>query len=75
VNMESGMRTEGVYGENVKARSQNGEKWLLASYVCLFCPPAWNNSAVAGRIFIEVDIWVFFENLSRTSSFIQLWQE
>jgi hypothetical protein len=26
VNMESGMRTEGVYGENVKARSQNGEK-------------------------------------------------
>ena len=26
------------------------------------CPSAWNNSASAGQIFMEFDIWVFFEN-------------
>ena len=28
-------------------------------------PPAWNNSARTGRIFMKVDMSVFFENLSR----------
>ena len=31
------------------------------------CPSAWNNSAPTGRIFVKLDIWVFFffENLTR----------
>jgi hypothetical protein len=28
-------------------------------------PPAWNNSAPTGRIFMRFDIWPFFENLWR----------
>lgn len=27
------------------------------------CPPAWNNSAPTGWIFIKLYIWVFFKNL------------
>jgi hypothetical protein len=31
-------------------------------HVCLsVCLSAWNNSAPTGRIFMEFDIWVFFE--------------
>ena len=34
--------------------------------VCLSaCPSAWNNSAPTERIFMKLDIWVLFENLSR----------
>ena len=34
--------------------------------VCFsFYPSAWNNSASTGRIFMKLDIWVLFENLSR----------
>ena len=40
-----------------------GEKRLLAA-----CPPvrpyAWNNSAPTGQIFVKLDIWASFENLS-----------
>jgi len=36
------------------------EEQLLASP----CPPAWNNSALTGRIFMKFDISAFFENLS-----------
>ena len=44
--------------------SQNCEQRLLASS-CLsaspsVCPSAWKNSAVTGRIFMKVGIWVFF---------------
>jgi hypothetical protein len=28
-------------------------------------PSAWNNSAPTGRIFMKLDLWVFFENLLR----------
>jgi hypothetical protein len=33
--------------------------------VHLSCQSAWNNSAPTGRVFIELYIWGFFENLSR----------
>jgi len=48
------------------ASSQNCEKRLLAS-ACLSaaCLSAWNNSAPTGRIFMEFDICINFENLSR----------
>jgi hypothetical protein len=61
-----------------QTRSQNCEKCLLASLcqsVCLsiFCPSvrpsAWNNSAPTGRIFMKLNISVFFENLSRKFKF------
>jgi hypothetical protein len=32
-------------------------------------PPAWNNSAPTGRIFIKFNIWVFLENLLRKFKF------
>jgi len=38
-------------------------------------PSAWNNSAPTGRIFMKFYMRVFFENLSRKSSFIKVWQE
>ena len=63
--------------------------WILKSRICccvvwiLFClsvrlpfrPYAWKNSATTERIFMKFDIWLFFENLSRISSFIKIWQE
>ena len=33
------------------------------------CLSAWNNSAPTGRIFLEFDIWVLFENLSNKLKF------
>jgi hypothetical protein len=51
------------------AHSQNCEKRQLA-LSCLFVRlSARNNSAPSGRIFVKFDIWVFFENLSRTFKF------
>jgi hypothetical protein len=52
-----------------QARSQNFAERLLAS-LCLsvrlsVCSSVWNNSASTRRIFIKLDIWIFFENLSR----------
>ena len=32
-------------------------------FIMFVCPPACNNSAPAGQIFIQFDIYVFFENL------------
>jgi hypothetical protein len=52
-----------------KTRSQNCGKRLLASSCLSVCPPAWNNSAPTGRIFVKFDIWEFFENLSRKFKF------
>jgi hypothetical protein len=37
--------------------------------VRLSIPSAWKNSAVTGRIFMKVEIRVFFENLSRKFMF------
>jgi hypothetical protein len=34
------------------------------SFVMSVRPPAWNNSAPTGRIFMKFDIWVFCENMS-----------
>ena len=51
-----------------QARSRN---WLAS---CL-CTPARNNSVLAARIFMKFDIWLFFENLCRKSSFIKIRQE
>ena len=51
--------------EVFEGRSQNCEKWLLASS----CLSVWNNSAPTGRIFMKFYIWVFLENLSRKFKF------
>jgi hypothetical protein len=61
------------------ARSQSGEKWLLALWclsVCLsvrpsvsLCPTAWNNSAPTERMVMKSDIWIFLENLLRKFKF------
>ena len=35
-------------------------------FVCFsVCPSAWKNSALTGRILMKLNIWGFFENLSR----------
>ena len=52
-----------------QTRSQNCEKRLPGSS-CLSVassarPFAWNSSYPTWRIFMQIDIWVFFENLSR----------
>ena len=39
-------------------------------FVISVCPSVWNNSAPTGRIFMKLDIWVFFENLSRKLKFL-----
>ena len=39
------------------------------SFVMSICPSAWNKSAPNGRIFMKLDIWAFFENLSRILTF------
>ena len=33
------------------------------------CPSAWNNSPTTGWILIKLDIWIFFENMSRNVKF------
>jgi hypothetical protein len=54
--------------------SQSCEKRLLVSSCLLFRLSAWNKSVPIGRIFMKFYIRVFFENLSRNSSFIKIWQ-
>jgi len=50
-----------------KSDHQLRHVWLS---VCLSVrPPAWNNLAPTKRIVMKVDIWVFFENLSRKFKF------
>jgi hypothetical protein len=39
------------------------------SFVMSVCPSAWNNSVPTGRILMRLDIWAFFENLSRKVKF------
>jgi hypothetical protein len=39
------------------------------SFVTSVRPPAWNNSIPTGRILMRLDIWAFFENLSRWFKF------
>jgi hypothetical protein len=60
---------------SLQARSQNCEKWPLASSYVSVRPSAWNKWAPTGRIFMKFDIWVFLEDLSKKSSFIKIWQE
>ena len=56
----------------------------LVMYVCLsvclpVCPSIrrcwWNNTVPTGRFFMKFDIWVFFENLSKSLIFIKIWHE
>jgi hypothetical protein len=47
-----------------EARSQLLRKETI-TFVMSVRPSAWNNSAAAGRIFIKVYVWLFFEDLSR----------
>ena len=46
------------------------EKRLLASSRLSVCPSDWKYWAPTGRIFMKFDIWVIFENMPRTSIFI-----
>jgi hypothetical protein len=39
------------------------------------CAPTWHVSSPIGRIFMKLDIGVFFENMSRNSIFIKIRQE
>jgi hypothetical protein len=50
-------------GNDFKALAQNWEKRLLASSCLSNRMSEWNNSTLTGRIFMNFDIWVFFENL------------
>jgi hypothetical protein len=50
------------------------KNWKAAPCLSVL-PPAWNTSAPIGRIFMKFDIGVVFENLSRNSGLIKLWQE
>ena len=53
--------------DGFEARLQNCKKRVLSSSclpVCV-CLSAWNNSAPTGRIFMEFDTCVFFENALR----------
>ena len=34
-------------------------------YVMSVCDTAWNNSVSTRRIFMDIDVWVFFDNLSK----------
>jgi hypothetical protein len=36
------------------------------SFVMSVCPSAWKNWTPTGRIFMKLDLWAFFENLSVT---------
>ena len=59
----------------VQALSQNCGKRLLA-YSCLsVCPPAWNNSALTGRIFMKSNMYGFFRKSLKKSSFTKIGQE
>jgi hypothetical protein len=57
---------------------QNLEKWLLALSTST-CPSvslaACNKSAPGGRIFINFDIRLILENMSRKLNFSNIWQE
>jgi hypothetical protein len=42
-------------------------------HICLSVrPPAWNNFARTRRIFMKFDILLFFENMSRKTSFVEI---
>ena len=59
LNSEQAGSTNKSY-DYFQARSQNCEKWLIASSILLVCPPicpsAWNKSALTGRIFMRFNI-------------------
>ena len=46
---------------------------MIVSFIMSVCPSVglsvWKNSSATGYIFMNVDIWVFFENLSRKYKF------
>jgi len=39
--------------------------YLLRHFCLSVCPSAWKNWAITCRIFVQYDIWIFLENLSR----------
>jgi len=53
---------------------QNCEEWLWAWSCLSVCRSVCDNQAAMGRIFMKVDIWVFFENLSRKFKF-KIWRK
>jgi len=59
--------------DNFYARSQNGEKRLLASIITV-CLPA-RNSVPTGRIFHEIYLRIPSNTFRENSSFTKIWQE
>ena len=57
------------FDSNIYSLSQNCQKRLLASSYLSVCLSAWKNSAPIGRIFVEFDIEIFFENQLRKLKF------
>ena len=58
------------------ARSENGEKRLLASSCPSIGPSARNTLARTGRILMKFHIWDFFRKyVEKMSSFFKVWQE
>jgi len=55
--------------KNFLVLSQNCEKQQISSP----CLSARNNSVPTGRIFMKLDIWTFYENISRTLKFHDNW--
>jgi hypothetical protein len=42
------------------------------SFVMSVCPSAWNNTTSTGGIFMEFDIWVYFENPGFMTNFREI---
>jgi hypothetical protein len=62
------------YGDKIQGRSklsQNCENDYYLRHVCPSAPclSIWNTSAPKRRIFMKLDIWKYFENLSRKFNF------
>jgi hypothetical protein len=53
------------FGESVLSQFLRVRKIAKSDYYRHFCPSAWNISDSTVRIFVKVDIWVFFDNVSR----------
>jgi hypothetical protein len=57
-------KTEGFLGSFVRLRNS------ALSFITSVRFTAWNNPTPTGLIFMKLDIWVFFENLSRKLEFL-----
>jgi len=56
------------------AKLLKGTTSFVVSVRMSFRPSAWNILASTGQTFVKIDIWVFFENLSRKLKFHWIWK-